>query len=143
MTKNNSINNTVYLDANVFIYAVTRHPKYSANATSVIAAIRSGKLRAVTCALTFDEVLWILSNEFSRDAAVRTCNSFMNMLSLQIISADSQVIRGALEVYKESNLRPRDAIHFAVMQSIGVSEIITADADFKKHGMIDLAKFKP
>lgn len=142
MTKSNLTSNIVYVDSNVFIYSLLTNAKYTENANNVIGAIRSGRLRAVTASLTFDEVLWTLSRYMTRDLAVESMLAFFRMLNLEIVSVDARTMKDSLSNYMLFNLRPRDAIHLAVMRSRGITSIITADQDFKNHGMIDLAKFK-
>ena len=47
----------IYLDTNVFIYALEAYPEYELSLNSLFSAIDSGKLTAVTSELTLAEVL--------------------------------------------------------------------------------------
>ena len=47
----------VYLDANIFIYAVEGFPKYSALCSDILQSIEDMKIHAVTSELTLAEVL--------------------------------------------------------------------------------------
>ena len=46
-------NTLIYIDANVFIYALAEHPAYSRPARELIAAINAGHLRGVTSELKY------------------------------------------------------------------------------------------
>ena len=47
----------IYLDTNIFIYALEAYPEFVSALTSLFVAIDEGKLRAVTSELTLAEVL--------------------------------------------------------------------------------------
>ena len=47
----------IYLDTNIFIYALEAYPEYVSTLTSLFAAIDEGKIRAMTSELTLAEVL--------------------------------------------------------------------------------------
>ena len=47
----------IYLDTNIFIYALEAYPEYVSILTSVFAAIDKGQVKAVTSELTLAEVL--------------------------------------------------------------------------------------
>ncbi|MGI0080490.1 MAG: type II toxin-antitoxin system VapC family toxin, partial [Nitrososphaerales archaeon] len=53
----------MYLDSNVFVYAVTHDPARSEKAKKAIAILREveeNKTRGVTSLLTWDELAWVV-----------------------------------------------------------------------------------
>jgi predicted nucleic acid-binding protein len=115
------------------------HPKYSPNAQAIIHQVHCGTIKALVSVLVFDEVFGVLSKEKGADYAVRAVRAFFELPNLRIVPINSENFLRAMTVVCESTLKSRDAVHYACMLQYGISSIITADSDFKKYGMIDLA----
>jgi predicted nucleic acid-binding protein len=52
-----------------------------------------------------------------------------NLVVLDVFASDLQAMGGAMTQY---HLRPRDALHYAVMQRVGCFAIASSDADFDR-----------
>ena len=53
----------VYLDSNVFVYAVTHDPSKNKKAEDALAVLRNieeSKIKGVTSLLTWDELVWVV-----------------------------------------------------------------------------------
>lgn len=120
----------IYLDANFFIYAAVDLAQAGNNARKIIGDIRSGKYKAYTSTVTFDEVLWIIQKNNTKEEAASAVENYLQLVNLEIVAVDRKVLQRALEIYKKEGLKPRDAIHVAVMREKRIQEIFTEDADF-------------
>ncbi len=122
---------TIYIDANCFIYASLNKDELSKNAMEMLEKVRDGFYeKAYTSTLTIDEFLWRVQKEVGRELASEGASIFFNLENLEVISIDTQIALKALKIYKNEGLDPRDAIHLAAMQSKNVKTLISSDSDF-------------
>lgn len=129
----------IYLDSNVFLYAVALDPedsKLAASSRTMISAMTRGKLDAATSALTWDEVFWVLKKKLGRATAAEECAKFLGLDNLQILKVGEITIRKAQEIAERYGLDPRDAIHAASCIENGIAEIVSDDPDFDRVGSI-------
>lgn len=123
---------TVYLDSNVFIFAVLYNDERAEKARTILRKISLGELKAVTASLTIDEVVWkVLREKRDRDLAIRAGLKILDFENIEIMDVGGRTLRIALkfmEVYP--TLHPRDAIHLATALVAGVQTIVSDDADF-------------
>lgn len=90
------------------------------------------KAGAKTCSLTFDEVAWAVLRVADIQAAVKACRALLALRHLEVVQVtqgDMWEMAGAMEKWK---LRPRDALHLAVMRRLGEKTIVSEDAHFDK-----------
>lgn len=74
----------LYLDANVFIYPVLHRGPKSDAAAALLQRIEAGGEPAATCALTMDEITWVVAKNAGRDVALRTTRLVLDLAHLQI-----------------------------------------------------------
>jgi uncharacterized protein len=122
----------LYLDANIFIFAALNNEELGNRAVSLLEKIQMGQERAVTSALTFDEVFWEVKKNRGREKALETAEAMLNFPNLEIVAADKTVVHSAIELLRKYNLAPRDALHAATAISEKVESIITEDSHFSK-----------
>ncbi len=128
-----SKNPPVYVDSNCFIYSSTNKEKIGLKAKEILEQIKNGEYeRAYTATLTVDEFLWRVQKEVGKELAVEGTTIFFTLKNLELINIDSLVISKAVEIYKNQNLAPRDAIHLAAMQTKNIKTIMSSDSDFDK-----------
>ena len=121
--------NQIYIDANVFINAAT---KAESPAFKLLGKIKNGTTLGTTSVLTIDEVMWVINKLLGHDAAVRAAEAMIIFPNLELIDATPEIISSAVNIFQKSNLKPRDAIHLATMQSRNIVSIATEDSDFDK-----------
>jgi predicted nucleic acid-binding protein len=111
----------VYLDANVFIYALEGHARYAPLLSDLFRAIDRGEVQAVTSELTLAEVL---VKPFA-DASVERQAVFQRALrttgSRTVAPIDREVLIEA------ARLRLPDAIHVATARLSGCRTFISND----------------
>ena len=131
---------TFYLDANVFIYAIVNSEEIGNKSRGILDLVTSEKIKGVTSCLTFDEILWII-RKIKQEATFEAGDNLLN-LKVRFIEANKLILFHALDIIKEYNLKPRDAIHAATMKVHNIKNLISEDADFDKIGWIKRKSIK-
>ncbi len=123
--------NVLYLDDNVFIYATINTEEIGEKARSLLGRIQQGEEKAETSALTFDEVFWAVKKH-NLELAFTAAEAMLNFPNLEIIPADREAVRSALQIIREYHLAPRDAIHAATAIAEKADFIVSTDAHFDR-----------
>jgi predicted nucleic acid-binding protein len=130
------VDNSSYVDINIFVYWLGNHPKFGATAYNWIKKIEgSPRGRYVTSSLTLYETLVIiagLTGQSLRDKAFteEVINSITHIKGLTIEPLKPEDFTKAVDLMKEYNLDYEDSVHLAVALRTGVQEIISNDKDF-------------
>ncbi len=123
--------NRIYLDANIFIYAVEGFPKYSMLCREILVAIDESIIHAVTSELTVAEVLV----RPMRDANIAAVSVYEELLqnrpSLNLMPISRSVLQQAAGLRAQLNGKLPDAIHIATALQCGADLILTADRSLK------------
>lgn len=120
-----------YLDSNVLIYPALYEGPKADSATSLLKQVVSGSLQAATASLTLDEVVWIISQEATREDGIAQGERILKMPNLRILDVRGRDLMSSLKHMRTyDHLTPRDAIHLAAMTEHGIRSIVTDDADF-------------
>jgi predicted nucleic acid-binding protein len=118
----------VYLDTNIFIYALEGYPAFRPILTTLFNALDRGELTAVTSELTLAEVLVkpLLDRHAERQAA------YLQVLrpstSLQVVPVSRDILLAAARLRADANLKLPDAIHAATAQLTSCDQFLTNDA---------------
>lgn len=126
-----------YLDSNLFIYAALYTDERGEKARDYIEKIRKGDEKAITSALTFDEVFWKLKEEKGFEEALKLGKSFLEMNNLLFVEVNDQVLWRSYQLIKKHKLDPRNAIHLSCSLEKGVRKIISEDKDFDDVGEVE------
>jgi len=120
-----------YADANLLIYAVAQKEDPGDDARLILESAMKGEIELSTASLTFDEVMMALLRLKGRGHAYEiTVRLVASMPSVLDVTAET--INASLWIFKNITVRPRDAIHAALMIKHGIEEVITDDTDFDK-----------
>ncbi|MHB1493594.1 MAG: type II toxin-antitoxin system VapC family toxin [Thermoplasmataceae archaeon] len=122
----------IYIDSNVFIYAVLNTEFIGNEARSILSQVQKGQIKASTSALTFDELIWIIKKERSRNDSLLAGEAFLNMSGLKLVEVNTNVLAGAIAIMKKYSLDPRDSIHAASAIIEKAEVMISEDKDFDK-----------
>ena len=138
----------VYLDSNIFIYAVLDTGAHGENARHVLHLMEEEKFEGVTGFTTFEELVFVVLREKGMSLAIDAGKAFLLLNNLEFAPFAKESMLVALEFMNEYKLKPRDAMHLAAMKSKKVLYLLTEDSDFnvvrgiKKYSMKSfLAKF--
>jgi predicted nucleic acid-binding protein len=121
----------VYLDTNVFIYAMVYHEQIEEArlAKEVLRRIARGELEACTSSLTWDELVWAAWRLGGPEVARQKGADFLQFPNLKILSIDEGVLSLAQRIVESYDTRPRDAIHVACALKSGIKEIVSEDRE--------------
>ncbi len=123
----------IYLDANFFLTAFLYPDKEGEKVLQLLQSIYAGEQQAITSALTWDEVVYVVQPLRGRDAALLAGQSIFNSRHISIVACDTLIVQKAtqwMRVYPF--LDPRDAIHLATANHMNCDTIISEDKDFDK-----------
>lgn len=125
-----TLSGRVYLDTNIFIYALEGYPVFRAVLTTLFQALDQGELTAVTSELTLAEVLVkpLLDHHAERQAAY--LQALQPSTALQIVPVSRDILIAAARLRADTNLKLPDAIHAATAQLTGCDQFLTNDARF-------------
>ncbi|MCS7364990.1 MAG: type II toxin-antitoxin system VapC family toxin [archaeon GB-1867-035] len=132
------VENPIYIDTNIFVYWLGKHPILGEVAYKWIKRIEeSPRGRYVTSSLTLYEVLVIIAGLIGRslkDKALikEVINSIINLKGLVIEPLKSEDFIRALNLMEKYNLDYEDALHLSVAIRVDAKEIISNDEDFDK-----------
>lgn len=125
-----TLSGRVYLDTNIFIYALEGYPIFRAVLTTLFEALDRHDLSAVTSELTLAEVLAkpLLDRHTERQAAY--LHILQPSASLDVVPVSREVLLAAARLRAEMGFKLPDAIHAATAQLTGCKQFLTNDARF-------------
>lgn len=119
----------MYIDANIFIFAAVDTGKTGDQCRDIVTRLEDRDISAASSYLVIDEVLWVLQHEIGRADAVRATRMILS-LPVRWMDIKRDVTVTALRLYEATDLDPRDAFHVAVMNTAGLTTILSQDSDF-------------
>lgn len=122
----------IYIDANVFIYALTYNEKHpdAIKSKFFLKELRFNRLEACTTILTWDEVVWHLKKVRNHTEAIKAGRMLLSFPNLKFIDMTKKVIEDAQKICETFHVKPRDAIHGACALNHCKGEIFSNDDDF-------------
>jgi len=120
----------IYLDSNVFIYAVLNQGEPGTWCRDLLKGVVKGDTPALTSVLAVDEVVYQVREARGLEPSVETGETLLQTPNLEVAAADTAVLWRALDLSRAHRMFPRDAIHAATALLRGVPEIASEDADF-------------
>jgi len=122
----------IYLDSNVFIYAALNADNIGSKTRQLLTRVEEGDEAAASSALTFDELVWIVSKHRRKEDAWAAGQAFIDLRNLKIIDIGPTVLASALEIMRKHDLAPRDGIHAASALTQDIETIVSSDEHFDK-----------
>ncbi|HJU04689.1 MAG TPA: PIN domain-containing protein [Nitrospiraceae bacterium] len=122
-----SLTGRLYLDTNIFIYALEGYPEFSPVLIKLLEAIDQHEIHAVTSELTLAEVLVkpLLDRSVERQAAYH--QALQPSASLNVIPVTRDVLIAAAQLRAQHALKLPDAIHVATAQLTQCERLLTND----------------
>lgn len=125
----------IFIDANVFAYALLgpeRNALHAEAARNFLDELVRGKHEAVTSSLVLDELMWVLWRHGKQKQVTSVIEHVYAMPHLRVERVGAKLPLSATRFMDQYGLRPRDALHCAFMQELGVRTIVSTDADFDR-----------
>ncbi|MFB2838834.1 type II toxin-antitoxin system VapC family toxin [Floridanema evergladense] len=119
--------NRIYLDANIWIYALEGHPEFSQDLNQLFHSIDQGNLTAVTSEISLAEAL---VKTFQNQDLVQQ-NAYKQFIrssqNVSVIPVSREVLIEAAKLRANSNIKLPDAIHAAIALLTQCSTFLTND----------------
>ncbi len=121
----------LYLDANLFIYALESMEPWASTLRTLFSALDRGECTAVTSELTVAECL-VKPLELGRQELVQTyLEAIQTRRELDVRPVDREVLIEAARLRAAARVRLPDAIHAATALRAGCETLLTNDPDFR------------
>ena len=121
----------LYLDTNIFVYALEGYPVFRPILTPLFEAIDRGGIQAVTSELTRAEVLVKPLLDRSREREAAYLQTIRSSTSLHLTPVSREILIAAAHLRAEHGLKLPDAIHAATAQLTHCERLLTNDTKFK------------
>jgi predicted nucleic acid-binding protein len=128
-----SLGSTVYLDTNIFIYALEGYQSCAAQIESIFNAIDNGSIASVTSELTLAEVL-VKPYQLGDAKLIDSYHAILSPSdSLAVLPISRNILIQAAQLRAaNSEIRLPDAIHAATALSSGCDSFISNDKGLRK-----------
>lgn len=121
----------IYLDANVWIYALEGYAAYAVPLAALFARIDAGELVAITSEFTLAEVLVKPFSDLNVALQERYTDTLQNRASLKIVPVTRNILITAARLRAQHPaLKMPDALHAATALETGVNAFISNDGRF-------------
>ncbi|MBI3073152.1 MAG: type II toxin-antitoxin system VapC family toxin [Deltaproteobacteria bacterium] len=119
----------LFLDANIFLYAIGGESPHRDACRAVLSAVAAGQIDGVTSSEVLQEILHVRSRRLGNADAANAVRAASALVAdvLPVTQAD---VLSACDLLSSTRLGPRDAIHAAVMKNNGIRTLISIDKDF-------------
>jgi predicted nucleic acid-binding protein len=115
-----------FVDTNVFIYALTAHPRFGENARRILERIEGGEA-AVTSTLVLCEVAWVLEAMGRQGDIKSTLEKVLSYKSLEVVKFSGDDLLMGANNMAIHNVDFNDGVNAAIMMRLGVSEAYSND----------------
>lgn len=121
----------VYLDTNVFIYAIEGFDRFEDEIETLFDAVDQGKVEAATSELTLAEALVKPFREGDETYQQIYREGLQNRASFHLVPVIRPLLVEAARLRGLAGLRLPDAIHLASAREVECSTLVTNDAGFR------------
>lgn len=128
----------VFLDVNVFMYAAGKPHRYKNPCLHILKDIETQTLTGVVNTEIFQELLYRYSHLGLIEKGIQLCNDILKyrLTILPVTEVDIRLTIELVEQYKNSGIKPRDALHAATLKNNRIKRLISADKDFNNFDFI-------
>lgn len=125
------------MDTNVFVYALTAHPRFGEISKRILERIERGEA-ALTSTLVLCEVAWVLEAMGRQGDIKPTLEKILSYSSLEVVEVGGDdLLMGAYNMSAQG-VDFNDGVNVALMMRLGVSEVYSND---NRHlGKLDFLK---
>lgn len=123
-----------FLDTNVFLRHLRQdHPILSAKARAIFERIEGGDLKVRTCDTVIFETAFTLQRSYKQPRD-RIADALLPLIELPgIILPGKRLFRRAFALYRSASpIGFADCYHAALMERLGITEILSFDTDFDR-----------
>ncbi len=113
------MDSSIFLDANIFMYAAGKPHTYKNPCLHILKDVETQALSAVVNTEIFQELLYRYSHIGVPEKGIQLCHDILRfpLIMLSITKADIQLAIDLFNQYKNTGVKPRDAIHAASLKN--------------------------
>lgn len=131
----------LFLDANVFLYAVGGESSHRAPCRDLIEAVGGGQVAGVTNTEVLQEILYVRARRGTTNDAIDAVRAAATLV-VEVLPVTKEDILVACDLFaRHPKLGTRDALHAAVMRNASIQLIASVDTDFDV--LKDLRRLRP
>jgi uncharacterized protein len=120
----------LFLDANVFLYAIGADSPHRTACREVLEAVGQGRLHGVTSSEVLQEVLHVRSRRMNVKDATSAVRAAAELVVDVLPVTRDDVLEACRMLEAHAALGARDALHAAVMKNSEVQLLVSVDRDF-------------
>lgn len=117
----------VFLDANVFLYAIGADGPHREPCRQVLMAVGRGELDAVTSSEVLQEVLHVRSRRVDLKDGLQAVRTAASIVSEVLPVSGEDVLAACRLLERHGQMTARDALHVAVMKASHIHALISVD----------------
>ena len=125
----------IYLDTNVWIYAAIAHPKYGRRCRELLEKVEKGELEVIISVQVLSEVAGVLYQQYGVKDPTEHVKAILSY-PLHLVDVTPDIVLRAAEYARDYGILPYDGIHIASALSSMTAEILSADKELDKVGII-------
>ena len=122
----------VFVDANIFMYAVGAAHPYKAPSIQLLERIAADEMEAVNNAEALQELLYRYWSINRLQEGLALCEQALRVIPTILPVGASDVLVAKQLLAEHRTIEPRDAIHAAVMFNHGITHLYSYDRHFDK-----------
>lgn len=120
----------IFLDANVFLYAIGADSPHRTPCRAVLEAVGQGRLDGITSSEVLQEILHVRSRRVNVKDATSAVRAAADLVA-EVLPVTTNDVLGACRLLEaHSGLSARDALHAAVMMNSQLHLLVSVDRDF-------------
>jgi predicted nucleic acid-binding protein len=116
----------VYVDANIFIFALEGEPRFGPAASALLQSVDDGRVAAVTSELTLAEVL-VKPLEHGRAALAEQFMTVVSRSRLELHPVSRAILIRSAEIRAAYGGRLADTVHLATAMETSCSAVVSED----------------
>jgi len=123
-----------FVDTNVFIYALTGHPRFGAASRAILERIEAGE-EAITSTLVLCEVAWVLESMGRQGDIKKALEMILSYDHLDVVPFDADDLLVGTNHMAVHHLDFNDGVNVSIMERKDIREVYSND---EKHlGKVD------
>lgn len=120
----------VFLDTNIFLYAIGADSPHKKACRSVLMAVGKGEINGVTSSEVLQEVLHVRSRRVDLKDGIQATRAAAAMVAEVLTVTGEDVLAACRVLERHPQIAARDALHVAVMKASDIHTLISVDKDF-------------
>jgi len=120
-----------FVDTNVFVYVLTRDPKFFEVSKRILGRIEDGE-EALTSTVVVDEVCVFLEMHGRSGEISEVLSSIRSYVSMEVVSFGVEDMARASRLVEEFKMDWHDCLNVALMRKCGVEEVYSNDRHFDR-----------